>query len=80
MTREEAMTVITRLNIITTGAPSAWIEATIRIVQAAAAAEREACAEIAEKEIRNTAMLTSNPPKSAAAWDIRNAIRARDKA
>ena len=42
-----------------------------------AASEREACAEIAGKELRNTAMLTSNPPKSAAAWDIRNAIRAR---
>lgn len=47
------------------------------VEERAAAAEREACAEIAEKEMRNTAMLTSNPPKSAAAWDIRNAIRAR---
>ena len=44
---------------------------------AGAKAEREACAEIAEKEMRNTAMLTSYPPKSAAAWNIRNAIRAR---
>ncbi len=46
MTREEAMAVIMRLNIITTGAPSAWIEATIRIVQAAAAAERKAIQDV----------------------------------
>ena len=44
-----------------------------------AAAEREACAEIAEKEMRNTTVLTSNPPKSAAAWNIRNAIRERSE-
>lgn len=49
MTREEAMTVIMSLNIITTGAPSAWIEATIRIVQAAAVAEREACATVCDE-------------------------------
>jgi ethanolamine utilization microcompartment shell protein EutS len=42
-----------------------------------AAAEREACAKIADSEIKNTAILTVNPGKSAAAWDIANAIRAR---
>lgn len=39
--------------------------------------EREACAAIAEKELGNTAMLTSMPPKSSAAWNILFAIRAR---
>ena len=42
-----------------------------------AAAEREACAKIADSEIKNTAILTVYPGKSAAAWDIANAIRAR---
>ncbi len=42
-----------------------------------AAAEREACAKIADSQIKNTAILTVNPGKSAAAWDIANAIRAR---
>jgi hypothetical protein len=44
-----------------------------------ASAEREACAEIADKELDNTMLLTSYPPKSSAAWNIRAAIRARDK-
>ena len=39
--------------------------------------EREACAEIADKELDNTMVLTSYPPKSSAAWNIRAAIRAR---
>lgn len=47
---------------------------------AGAKAEREACEEIATNNMRNTVMLISNPPKSAAAWDIRNAIRARGEA
>jgi hypothetical protein len=42
-----------------------------------AAAEREACAKIADSQIKNTAILTVSPGKSAAAWDIANAIRAR---
>ena len=42
-----------------------------------AAAEREACAKIADSQINNTASLLVNPGKSAAAWDIANAIRAR---
>ena len=40
-------------------------------------AEREACAKIADSQINNTAILLVNPGKSAAAWDIANAIRAR---
>ena len=46
-------------------------------LQDAVLAEREACAAIAEKELGNTAMLTSMPPKSSAAWNILFAIRAR---
>jgi hypothetical protein len=45
-----------------------------------AAAEREACAAIAEKELGNTVMLTSMSPKSSAAWNILFAIRARGEA
>jgi hypothetical protein len=45
-----------------------------------AAAEREACAKIADSQINNTAILLVNPGKSAAAWDIANAIRARGDA
>ncbi len=37
-------------------------------------AERERCARIAEGELRNVGLVLSNPPKSSAAWDIRNAI------
>jgi hypothetical protein len=48
-----------------------------RIVAAAVEAEREACAKIADSQIKNTAILTVSPGKSAAAWDIANAIRAR---
>ena len=48
MTREEAMTVIMRLNIVNTGASGAWVEMLIHIVQAGAAAEREACAKVCD--------------------------------
>jgi hypothetical protein len=48
-----------------------------REIAAAVEAEREACAKIADSEIKNTAILTVYPGKSAAAWDIANAIRAR---
>lgn len=53
------------------------IEAVERFAALVAAAEREACAEIADKELDNTMLLTSYPPKSSAAWNIRAAIRAR---
>ena len=48
-----------------------------RYAEYVAAAEREACAKIADSQINNTAILLVNPGKSAAAWDIANAIRAR---
>ena len=47
------------------------------IREAAILAEREACAKVADKELMNTNMLTSYPPKSSAAWNIAAAIRAR---
>ena len=37
-------------------------------------------ATIAENELRNVSLLMSNPPKSSAAWDIRNAINKRIEA
>lgn len=42
-----------------------------------AAAERAECAKLADKQLKNTAALMSNPPKSSAAWEIAIAIRAR---
>jgi hypothetical protein len=48
-----------------------------RFAALVAAAEREACAEIADSEIKNTAILLVYPCKSAAAWNIADAIRAR---
>ena len=55
-----------------------WVEVRDqRFAALVAAAEREACAKIADSQIKNTAILTVNPGKSAAAWDIANAIRAR---
>jgi hypothetical protein len=46
-------------------------------VEAERVAEREACAEIADSQIKNTAILLVYPCKSAAAWNIADAIRAR---
>ena len=40
--------------------------------------ERDACYEIAQSELRNMSALMSDPPKSAAAWEIANRIRARN--
>ena len=40
--------------------------------------ERDACYEIAQSELRNMSALMSNPPKSAAAWEIANLIQARN--
>jgi hypothetical protein len=55
-----------------------WLEVfNVRFAALVAEAEREACAKIADSQINNTAILLVNPGKSAAAWDIANAIRAR---
>jgi ethanolamine utilization microcompartment shell protein EutS len=55
-----------------------WLEVfNVRFAALVAEAEREACAKIADSQIENTAILLVNPGKSAAAWDIANAIRAR---
>ena len=43
----------------------------------AAAAEREACAKIADGQLMNQTQLLTNPPQSGAAWTIAAAIRAR---
>jgi hypothetical protein len=39
-------------------------------------AERERCSKIARSVLHETALLMSNPPQSAAAWGIMNAINA----
>ena len=51
-----------------------WLEWFANLV---AAAEREACAKLADSERHCTEILTSNPPQSAAARNIANDIRAR---
>ena len=40
--------------------------------------ERAACYEIAKSQLHNMSMLMSNPPKSAAAWEIAQRIQARN--
>jgi hypothetical protein len=55
------------------------VERLERFAALVAAAEREACAEIAGKELDNTMLLTSYPPKSSAAWNIIAVIRARSE-
>ena len=52
-------------------------EALHRFANLVAEREREECAKLADKQLRNTAALMSNPPKSSAAWEIAIAIRAR---
>ena len=51
-------------------------QVTAETIARAILAERERCENIAKAELSNISLLLSNPPKSAAAWDIRNAIRA----
>ena len=60
-------------------AANGQIEALDRFAALVAAAEREACAAIAEmpKYLNETGILTVNPAKSAAAYFIAIAIRAR---
>jgi hypothetical protein len=52
----------------------------IIFAQLVAQHEREACAKLADEQLMNTSALMSMPPKSSAAWDIANAIRARGQA
>ena len=82
---------MTRDNIIRMAKEAGWkrvdhpafpvlVERIERFAALVAAAEREACVAIAEKEFGNTAMLLSLPPKSSAAWNIWASIRARGEA
>ena len=47
------------------------------VAAASASVEREAIKQVAEREMGNTSMLLSMPPKSSAAWNILQAINAR---
>ena len=51
-----------------------------RFFHMAQAAEREACAKLADEKLMDTSTLLSMPPKSSAAWSIAAAIRARGQA
>ncbi|MDG3040472.1 hypothetical protein [Roseicyclus marinus] len=53
--------------------PRAQAEAEKQLAVAAALREAAECCTV---ELRNTAMLSSKPPQSSAAWDARNAILA----
>ena len=48
-----------------------------RFAALVAAAERKACAKIADGQLMNQTQLLTNPPQSGAAWTIAAAIRAR---
>jgi L-ascorbate metabolism protein UlaG (beta-lactamase superfamily) len=48
-----------------------------RFAALVAAAEREACAKLADERLMDTSLLMSLPPKSSAAWSIAAVIRAR---
>lgn len=69
MTREQTMTLLTRLHLIHTGMTGAGIELLIQIVQASADAEREACAKLCEPQEQHDDPLTAHR--------IAAAIRAR---
>ena len=81
MTREDIIRIYNQVSDeLCDGKEWAWTgveEPLQRFAALVAAAEREACAKIADSQINNTAILLVNPGKSAAAWDIANAIRAR---
>lgn len=53
------------------------IAAVERFAALVATHEREACAKIAQSELKNTNILLSDPAQSSAAWNIANSIRAR---
>lgn len=57
-----------------------WHDRIERFFHMAQAAEREACAKLADEQLMNTSDLMSMPPKSSAAWNIAAAIRARGQA
>jgi len=65
-----------RVNFLTNQV-TIYLDELVQLAALVAEAEREACAKIADSQIKNTAILTVYPGKSAAAWDIANAIRAR---
>jgi hypothetical protein len=53
------------------------VEILERFAALVAAAEREACAKLADDKLMDTSALLSMPPKSSAAWSIAASIRAR---
>jgi hypothetical protein len=56
------------------------LDAVKKFATLVAAAEREACAKIADNHRHTMGILASNPPQSAAAFDIAIDIRARGAA
>jgi hypothetical protein len=77
MTREEIIRMAREAGLD----PDLWnyTDAFERFAALVAAAEREACAKVADSERYNTEMLLSMPAQSGAAFKIAAAIRARDK-
>ena len=82
MTRDEMIDLLVHHSIWFPMARGAEIEQTIdrlfHFARIVAEAERDACYEIAQSQLRNMSMLMSNPPKSSAAWEIANLIQARN--
>ncbi|MBZ9973542.1 hypothetical protein LB521_27595 [Mesorhizobium sp. BR-1-1-8] len=57
----------------------AWDHGHSGAVARAILAERKRCADIATANLRNVSQMLSSPPKSGAAWDIRNAINSGEQ-
>ena len=49
----------------------------LKMIRDCVATEREQCAKLCEEQLENTMLLTSYPPKSAAAFQILQLIKAR---
>jgi hypothetical protein len=81
MTREQIIQMAKNAGIAKHGLGwTCWEGQLERFAALVAAAEREALEQVAERELANTSALMSMPPKSSAAWNILQAIRARGKA
>ena len=78
MTQSDIMGLAAEANLWVTS--DERLDAVKKFATLVAAAEREACAKIADNHRHTMGILASNPPQSAAAFDIAIDIRARGAA
>ena len=81
MTQEEAMQILTDMGLHEGGMDN-WVadNAWWKFANLVAQHEREACAKIADSQLRNTNALLTAPLQSSAAYQIGVSIRARGQA